>query len=693
MRRQQTGGFLDSAASSAVFLSYASQDADAAQRICDGLRAGGIEVWFDRSELRGGDAWDQKIRQQIRDCALFVAVISANTAARAEGYFRLEWALAEQRAQRMARNRAFILPVCVDATHEGGADVPEAFTRVQWTRLLGGQVPAPFASRVRTLLGLSAASAAPPAATAATPDVATVPAAVAAPAGISPVARRPGPAVLVTLIACALALGVLIWRPWHMPSGHAAAAPQQAPAGGAPTPAAEQSVAVLPFADMSEKHDQEYFSDGLAEELIDALTRVPNLRVPARTSSFSFKGRQVTVGEIARALGVSHVLEGSVRKAGDRLRITAQLVRADNGFHLWSQTYDRDTRDIFAVQDDIARSVSQQLQTTLLGARVPAPQQSTSPAAYELYLKARQMAAADTNADLDRAVTLYHQALEIDPGYAPAWAWLAICHTRRVAQGLDTGGKGYAEATAAANRAIALNPSIPEAYVALGTARAQYERNWSAAADAFAKALALDPGNASVLTAYGHLSAAVGRPSDAVAYMRRAVQADPLNPLPSKYLGRALQYARQPAEAADVLRGVLATHPQFPAAHYELGRALLVSGDAAGASAAFRAETVDPAWGRISLPLAYAAIHDMPKARAALAELVADSSGGEFQVAETYAFLGDTDKAFEWLEKARMLHDPGVMWIRRDVLLASIAGDPRFAAYLQSLGMPPEQND
>ncbi|MBV8306139.1 MAG: TIR domain-containing protein, partial [Gammaproteobacteria bacterium] len=540
--------------SRAVFLSYASQDVEAAQSICDALRAAGVEVWFDKSELRGGDAWDQKIRQQIRDCALFVPVISANTAARGEGYFRLEWALAEQRAQRMARNRTFILPVCVDGTGEGGADVPEAFARVQWTRLRGGQVPGAFAARVSALLDSSSNPAAPPAATAAASEATAAPRGpVAVPVGTtaptSVASRRGGLAVGIALVAGTLALLALaIWRPWHAPAGAGtAASPQRTTAGTNATSATEESVAVLPFTDMSEKHDQEYFSDGLAEELIDALTKVPNLRVPARTSSFSFKGKQVTVGEIARALGVGHILEGSVRKSGDTLRITAQLVRADNGFHLWSQTYNRDTRDIFAVQDDIARSVSQQLQTTLLGNHTPAPQQSTGPQAYELYLKARALTAGDTREDLDQAVVLYHQALDLDPSYAPAWAWLAHCHTRRVAQGLDTGGKGYAEAAAAANRAIALNPNIPEAYVALGVAQAQYELNWPAATEAFSKALALDANNAQALGAYGHLRAATGRPGQAVEYFRRAVQADPLNPLLRKYLaGRCTTRASRP---------------------------------------------------------------------------------------------------------------------------------------------------
>jgi TolB-like protein/Flp pilus assembly protein TadD len=671
----------------AAFLSYASQDADAAQRICEALRAAGIEVWFDRSELRGGDAWDQKIRQQIHDCTLFLPVISASTAARGEGYFRLEWSLAEQRAQRMARNRTFIVPVCVDNTPEGGADVPEAFARVQWTRLPGGQLPPQFASRIAAVLAAAGSPAAMPAATAEPGSAVAAAAPSVLVSGNSMAAARRHIGLGAGLLAGALALlGLLVWHPWRPALNPAA---QPAPAGLTADAGSSggKSVAVLPFTDLSEKHDQEYFSDGLAEELIDSLTKIPNLRVPARTSSFSFKGRSVTVGEIGRALGVTHILEGSVRKSGDRLRITAQLVRADNGFHLWSQTYDRDAHDIFAVQDDIAKSVSQQLQISLLGASAPAPQQATSPEVYELYLKARALAAGDTAADLDQAVELFHKALDLDPNYAPAWAWLAQCHTRRVAQGLDSSGKGYAEATAAARRAIALNPALPEAYVALGVTLTQHDHDWAGARDAFSKALALDPGNASALGALGHLSAAAGRPSDAVAYFRRAVQADPLNLMERKYLGRALTYARASAEGAAEVRAAMAVNPSFPGLHYELGRALLMSGDTAGANQAFLGEQ-DPNWRPLSLPLAYAAIRDLPQARTALAALAARPDGAEFQIAETYALLGDKQHAFEWLEKARVNHDPGIVWSRHDVFLQSLEGDPRLAAWYQSLGMP-----
>jgi TolB-like protein/cytochrome c-type biogenesis protein CcmH/NrfG len=669
-------------ASRAVFLSYASQDAEAARRICAALRFAGIEVWFDQSELRGGDAWDQKIRQQVRDCALFVAVISANTASRSEGYFRLEWALADQRTQMIARNKSFIVPVCVDATPDAGADVPDSFLRVQWTRLPAGETPAAFSQRIATLLGMPAVAAPAPPTAGPPPPAAAPPRIAAAPTRVRLIA--------VIAVAVGFVAALIAWQPWRMLSGTATAR-GPVPAGAA-TSGLEKSIAVLPFADMSEKHDQEYFSDGLAEELIDALTRVPNLRVPARTSSFSFKGKATTIGEIARTLGVSHVLEGSVRKSGDHMRITAQLVRADNGYHLWSQTYDRDVRDIFVVQDDIAHAVVEQLRITLLAPDAVAPKQTAGTEAHNLYLQARYLTDRDTQGDLDHAVLLYEQALALEPNYAPAWAWLAYCHVRRVGQGLDTTGAGFTKATTAARRAIAIDPQLPEPYVVLAVAHMQYDLDWKAAAAALAKVATLDPNNALGQQSQGHLIVATGRMSDALSHFRRAVDADPLNLGHSKYLGRALHYAGHPAESASVLRRAIELNAQFPGLHYELGRALLQLGDPEAARAAFEAEA-DPSWRAFGLPIGYLATHRVPEARAALAALVDQSTGAEFQVAETFAFFGETEKSLEWLERARTLHDPGILWTRRDPFLASIFADPRYGAFLQQTGMPPVPKD
>ncbi|MGO9850010.1 MAG: TIR domain-containing protein, partial [Steroidobacteraceae bacterium] len=222
----------------AVFLSYASEDAAAALKICTALRAAGIEVWFDQSELRGGDSWDQKIRREIRDCALFIPIISANTQARTEGYFRLEWRLADQRTHLMGKSRAFLVPVCIDDTRDADADTPDSFAAVQWTRLIRGEPPHVFVERISRLL---------------IPDEASRSVTVRpATSSVFPLADRPA---------------------W--------------PAAAA---VSEKSIAVLPFADMSPARDHEYFSDGLAEALIELLTQVRDLRVPARTSSFSFKG-------------------------------------------------------------------------------------------------------------------------------------------------------------------------------------------------------------------------------------------------------------------------------------------------------------------------------------------------------------------------------------------------------------------
>ncbi|HVP34509.1 MAG TPA: TIR domain-containing protein [Steroidobacteraceae bacterium] len=663
--------------SRAVFISYASQDAEAARRMCAALRAAGVEVWLDQSELRGGDAWDQAIRQQIQDCALFIPVISVNTAGRPEGYFRLEWSLADQRSQRIARSKSFIVPVSVDATPLAAADVPESFARVQWTRLPGGETPPAFAQRIAALLGAPAPAApAPPAAAAAAP----------APA---PPRRRAWWPALAGVAALLILAAVLAVRPWRMLTERAPA-PTQTAAG--PTAAAERSVAVLPFTDMSERHDQEYFSDGLAEELIDVLAKVPQLRVPARTSSFSFKGRAVTVGEIGRALGVSHVLEGSVRKSGDRMRITAQLVRADDGFHLWSQTYDRDVRDVFAVQDDIAHAVADELKLAMLGVGATAASRTTNTEAHNLFLQAQYRVARDTMPDLEQAVQLYAEALKLDPDYAAAWAGLAYCHTRRISNGVDTTGAGYQKASAAATRAIELDPQLADGYLALAVAKMQYELDWKGMAAALDKVATLDPANALAEEMRGHVTVAVGRMSEALVHFRRSVDLDPLNLVMRKYLGKALHYARRTADAEAVLRGAIAENERFPALHYELGRTLLLKGDLKGALTAFEAET-DPAWKSFGLPLGYFANQRLPEAQAALQALLAHSEGAEFQVAEAYGYFGDSEQAFEWLDRAVTQHDPGIIYLRRDALLARLEGDPRYPALLRRVGMPPVPKD
>ena len=373
--------------SKAVFLSYASQDAEAARRICEALRAAGIEVWFDQSELRGGDVWDHKIRQQIHDCGLFMPIISAHTDARTEGYFRLEWKLAVDRSHLMADDAAFLIPVVIDATPDATARVPEKFRTVQWTRLPAGETPAAFAERVSALLA-GTAHPTPARATDATLQT-RIP------------ASRPGRTkalVAIGLLAVS-AIALLSW--WQMTRPPAGAEHKAATPAASKIP--EHSIAVLPFADLSARKDQEYFSDGLAEELLNLLSKVPGLQVAARTSAFSFKGHAVDVPTIGRQLMVANVLEGSVRKVGNHLRVTAQLERADNGYQIWSETYDRELGDVFKIQDDISAAVVKALKVSLLGAAPPRSTSTQNPDAYLVFLQGRAKMATERLADMKSA--------------------------------------------------------------------------------------------------------------------------------------------------------------------------------------------------------------------------------------------------------------------------------------------------
>ncbi|HEY5079077.1 MAG TPA: TIR domain-containing protein, partial [Opitutaceae bacterium] len=352
----------------AVFLSYASEDADAARRLSQALTAAGVEVWFDQSELRGGDAWDQKIRRQIKECTLFVPVISSSTQARSEGYFRREWRMAVERTQDMADHVSFLLPVVLDDIADRDAHVPEAFREVQWTRMQSNSEPDPrFAETVRGLLH-----------------------------GANP-SRGP--------------------HPGNAHQDHPPGRPD-----GTQKTADPKSVAVLAFANRSEDKENEYFSDGISEELINALTKVAGLKVSARTSAFHFKAKDLPISEIARQLGVSYVVEGSVRKVGDRVRITAQLIKAADGFHVWSDTFTRDLKDIFAVQDEIAGLIATNL-ALKLGTSAKAI--VVNPEAFQLFLKGREIYRRSSVGGVSDAIALLKASLAIDQS-AVTWALLSM---------------------------------------------------------------------------------------------------------------------------------------------------------------------------------------------------------------------------------------------------------------------------
>jgi TolB-like protein/Flp pilus assembly protein TadD len=655
----------------AVFLSYASEDTAAAQRICSALREASIEVWFDQSELRGGDAWDAAIRTQIKSCALFVPIISSNSRARLEGYFRLEWKLAVDRSHLMAAERPFLVPAVIDDTKDADARVPDRFREIQWTHLPNGETTAEFVNRIRRLL---------------TPvDSSTASMPIAAPGSVASSARR----FYISMIALtALLIGALAYIVLSHRSTPTVSAPASAPliAGTSSAQAAlEKSIAVLPFTDLSEKKDQQYFSDGLSEELIDLLAQIPDLKVSARTSSFSFRDRPVTVAEIGRELSVANLLEGSVRKAGNTVRITAQLVRADTGFHLWSATYDRDLKDVFKVQDDIARVVVDKLKVTLARGIPTMAVRTENTEVHNLLLQGNFAVQTDTDAGTAEALKLFRRAIAIDPGYAPAWNGIGFAEFRRGSNVYEPPGDAYRSAEQSVRRAIELDPGLADAYAILGTLQ-MLKFDWKDSAETRAKALQLDPGNSNALLNRAVHTLITGSHADAIAQMQEVLQRDPLNLLSRRYAARLLFYVGRLDEAERLLRQVLAVNPNFSAAHYELGRILLVRGDTTAAVEEFETES-NPAWRSFGLPLGYHAAHRKIEADVALNNLLANSAGFELQIAEAYASFGEAGKAFEWLNKA-VTGDPGVIWFRYDPLLAGLNADPRYRAILGRMNLP-----
>jgi adenylate cyclase len=663
----------------AVFLSYASQDAPAARRICEALRSSGIEVWFDQSELRGGDAWDQKIRHQIRDCALFVPIISAHTASRPEGYFRLEWAIADQRTQMIARNKPFIVPVCVDTTPEGIADLPDSFHRVQWTRLPAGETPPAFCQRVASLLGTTqepAAHAQP-----------------LAPMQGAQAARAPGRWMLVAVAVAALLLaGFVILKVWQ--AGTATPVPPATPNAPATAAAAvtastapERSIAVLPFTDMSEKKDQEYFSDGLSEELIDMLTKVPDLRVPARTSSFYFKGQHATIAEIAKALGVTHILEGSVRKSGSTLRVTAQLIRADSGYHLWSETYDRSAQDIFKVQDEIAARVVDALKVSLPAAATSARTENAE--AYNQYLLGRNLMDRSSPAGYASAEQAFSRAIALDPGYAGAYSQLALAEAYWSDQTGDA--SGLARATGDAERAIALAPDRADGYFARGYLRTLWLWDWEGAGTDLRKAVALEPNNADILQGYALLLEAEGDLPGAIAAINKAVQIDPLRAANQNQLGLLLIASRDLPAARAAYQRVLEIDPENPRAYAQLAIIDLLAGhpDHAVAQLQKPIEQRAGGWAQIAEALVQHSLGHDEASKKLLDRFTAESGRfAAFQIAEIHAWRGENDQAFAWLDRAYAQRDGGMTRLRTDPLLDSLRTDPRYRALREKMQLP-----
>jgi TolB-like protein len=508
-----------------------------------------------------------------------------------------------------------------------------------------------------------------------------IPAAVPAPAEVTARPRSAWPRV--PLIGAALAVIVVAMAAaFWLGQGRRGSAPAAAETG---TP----SIAVLPFVDMSPEKNQEYFSDGLAEELLNALAKIPGLRVTARTSSFQFKGKNEDVRAVGKKLNVGAILEGSVRKAGGRVRITAQLIKTTDGFHLWGETYDRELHDIFAVQEEIAQAVANSLQVKLLGGKAATPStRAKNVEAYNAYLQGRYFFERHSRESLEMAIGYYEQAIKLDSGYASAWAGLAWVYSWQAASGYLPVNEGYRNAREAAERALALDATLAEAHAAIGFIKTVYDWDWAGADASYRRALALEPGNATLLRQADVLPAALGRFDEALAMDRQAMELDPLNPSGGVSLGQTAYYAGRLDEAATALKKALELAPGRPHGHNMLGRVYLALLRPQEARAEMEQES-DPLWRLHGQALAYHALGRKKDSDAALAGFIAKYHGeAAFQIAEVYAFRGETDRAFEWLERAYSQRDSGLAEIKGDPLLKNLEHDPRYATFLKKLGLP-----
>jgi serine/threonine protein kinase/TolB-like protein/Tfp pilus assembly protein PilF len=495
--------------------------------------------------------------------------------------------------------------------------------------------------------------------------------------------RRNRTTVAVTAAALCAVLAIAAYDRLERGAPIAARLAPLAGSNTAARPVSDKSIAVLPFLDLSEQKDQEYFADGLSEELIDLLAQIQGLQVIARTSSFYFKRRPAPVSEIAATLGVAHVLEGSVRRSGESVRVTAQLIRADTGVHLWSQTYNWNGKDLFEVQDEIAAAVVGALRVKLLPAQqVLDPYRSDNTEAYNQYLQGREFGRRGNLADIQRANAAYRRATTLDPGYAAAYVGLSFNETALANYAQDPAG--FLRARDAAEKAISLAPQFADGYRARAGFRLETLNFAGARADG-EKALELAPGDSRVQSLYGVGLAAFGRIPEAIVAMNKSIELDPLNSYAWANLGLFLTVNRDYATARRALERALALSPEDYATHMALGQLDMLQGRLPEADAEFRKQG-NEAGARMGDAMVQHARGHERESQQALRELIAKHAKDmAYQVGDVYAWRGERGQAFEWLERAYQQRDSGLNGVAYDPLLIGLHDDPRYDALLKRL--------
>ena len=452
------------------------------------------------------------------------------------------------------------------------------------------------------------------------------------------------------------------------------------------------SIAVLPFADMSAAKDQEYFADGLAEQLINELAKESGPKVVGRSSAFQFRGKNEDVRDVGRKLGITNVLEGSVRRDGNDVRITAELIKADDGFQLWSQPYDRGIKDIFAVEDEIALAVAEALRLKLIGGTgqaVASNLRSTNPEAYQTYLQAKYFSGrGQDQKNFSKALAYADTAIQLDDRYAPAWALRASVQNAMAAAGLTDTAEGFRKARDDAERAIALDPTLASGYAALSTTQIFYDWDWSAADTSVTKAAALEPGSVEVLRIRGYLTMVLGNLDQAIRLYQQAVALDPLRPNSYSGLEYLLYVGGRYEDAQAALQKALDLNPQIALVHLTMGQILIAEGKPQQALAEIEKEP-DESEKLTGQVLTYHALGREQDSNAALAGLIANyDSHAAYQIAEAYSSRGEPDKSFQWLKRAYHQRDAGLPSLNIDPLFKNLRNDPKYAEFLKKMRLP-----
>jgi TolB-like protein/Flp pilus assembly protein TadD len=663
-----------------VFISYASHDKGVADAVCEALEGAGVACWIAPRNVTPGDFYADSIVRALDASRLIVVILSEHSVASPHVVREVERASAKRHAVISLRLDSAPLPPGLEYF----------LNTCQWLDASGtaarSALPQLIHAVRRQLLSP-------------TNSTSTLGADTASAAGsVSPgfggrsraIPRWKGAAIALGVVAVGLVY-LAVTRHWLSASTRTAQPAVGTAAQPLPvtSPVSDKSVAVLPFADMSEKHDQEYFADGMTEELIDLLTQVPGLHVPARTSSFFFKGKDAKLPDIARELHVANVIEGSIRRSGKHIRITAQLVRVDTGYHVWSETYDRELHDIFTVQDDIAKAIIQAFQITLMGGSITRQKGGTQNLeAYQLYLRARKLDDLGTVKDRLIARGLTEQAIKLDPDYALAQTSLGFLMTELATSRALPAKDGFEGARRLANHVLQVSPDVYDAHLLLAYIHRTYDFDWAAAQAEVHRALELDPNNPDVLLTASQVSATLGEWTDAERQVRAALVRDPLDAVIQQNFAKTLYRSGRYREAEAAYRKLIELSPEYPLAHAYLGKVLLAEGRPNEALAAAQQEAVDGDR-MILLPVFLLAVGRRAESDAALRVLSERFAASDaYFIALNNAYRNDHDLAIQWLARAYEQRDSGFVEFVGEPLFRNLADDPRFKAFLRKMKLP-----